>query len=202
MGARRDDITNEARMQIAIEILSSNREYGTLTNLAQQYNVSRQTVYDIADKGQQVLLEGLQPGPHGPQVGGNTVDVNRNRLIRASVVLTEAGISQRDVCFCLGELLDSEPSLGWVNAQLSKVQEAAAGVNQSWQPPIKESLSGDEIYSNAQPNLLQVGNDSLYIYELRAAKRIAKERPGEPCCLIRPIACSLPVMLAPVWQRE
>jgi hypothetical protein len=38
MGARRDDITNEARMQIAIEILSSNREYGTLTNLAQQYN--------------------------------------------------------------------------------------------------------------------------------------------------------------------
>jgi hypothetical protein len=166
MGARRDDITNEARMQIAIEILSSNREYGTLTNLAQQYNVSRQTVYDIADKGQQVLLEGLQPGPHGPQVGGNTVDVNRNRLVRGSVVLTEAGISQRDVCFCLGELLDSEPSLSWVNAQLSKVQEAAARVNQSWQPPIKESLSGDEIYSNAQPNLLQVGNDSLYIYEL------------------------------------
>lgn len=166
MGARRDDITNEARMQIAIEILSSNREYGTVSNLAQQYDVSRQTVYDIANKGQQVLLVGLQPGPHGPQMGGNTIDVNRNRLVRGSVVLTEAGISQRDVCICLGELLDNEPSLGWVNAQLSKVQETAAEVNQSWHPLVKESLSGDEIYSNGQPNLLQVGNDSLYIYEL------------------------------------
>ena len=29
-----------------------------------------------------------------------------------------------------------------------------------------ETLSGDEIYSNGSPNLLVVGNDSLYIYAL------------------------------------
>jgi hypothetical protein len=66
----------------------------------------------------------------------------------------------------LGELLDTEPSPSWVNAQLSQVEQAAAAVNQRWQPQIEETLSGDEIYANGQPNLLVVGNDSLYIYAL------------------------------------
>jgi hypothetical protein len=64
---------------------------------------------------------------------------------------------------CLGELLDTSPSLGWVNGVVSQAEAAAAEVNQSWQPQIGETLSGDEIYANGQPNLLVVGNDSLYI---------------------------------------
>jgi hypothetical protein len=66
----------------------------------------------------------------------------------------------------LGELLDTTPSLGWVNGVLTQVEAVAAEVNQSWQPQIGETLSGDEIYANGQPNLLLVGNDSLYIYAL------------------------------------
>jgi hypothetical protein len=42
----------------------------------------------------------------------------------------------------------------------------AARINQDWQPKVKETLSGDEIYSNGSPNLLVVGNESLYIYAL------------------------------------
>ena len=42
----------------------------------------------------------------------------------------------------------------------------AAAINQRWQPTMREMLSGDEIYSNGAPNLLVVGNDSLYIYAL------------------------------------
>jgi hypothetical protein len=49
---------------------------------------------------------------------------------------------------------------------LAKLEELAAAVNQEWHPQIKETLSGDEIYANGQPNLLVVGNDTLYIYEL------------------------------------
>jgi hypothetical protein len=67
---------------------------------------------------------------------------------------------------CLSELLDTSPSLGWVNGVLSQAEAAAAAVNQRWQPQIGETLSGDEIYANGQPNLLVVGNDSLYIYAL------------------------------------
>jgi hypothetical protein len=166
MGARRDDITSEQRMQIVIEVLATHRSYGTVTQLAQSYAVSRQTVYKLAAKGQQVLCKGLEPGPRGRHLGGNMIQVSRNRLVRGSVVLSEVGVSQRDVVVCLGELLDSEPSPSWVNAVLAEVEAAASQVNQTWQPQFEETLAGDEIYANGQPNLLVVGNDSLYIYAL------------------------------------
>jgi hypothetical protein len=166
VGTRRDDITGEQRAQIAITMLASGRLRGAVKQLTQSYGVSRQTLYEIEAKGQQVLQQGLQPGPHGPHWAEKTIPVDPNRLKRGSVVLTEVGVSQRDVAVCLGELLDTAPSVGWVNGVLNQVEAAAAEVNERWQPQIGETLSGDEIYANGQPNLLLVGNDSLYIYAL------------------------------------
>lgn len=166
MGTRRNDISREERAQISIEVLASKRKRGKVTEMAESYEVSRKTIYDIAKKGRAVLVAGQEPGPHGPQPAEKQIKVDRNRLVRGSVVLTAAGVSQRDVTECLAELLDTAPSPSWVNAVLSEVEAAAAQVNQSWQPQIEEGLSGDEIYANGQPNLLVVGNDSLYIYAL------------------------------------
>ena len=151
---------------MVIDVLASDRPRGTVTKLAQNHAISRQSVYDITAAGREVLLRGLQPGPHGPHLAEPTIWVDRNRLIRGSVVLTEAGVSQRDVSVCLAELLDTQPSLGWVNGALKQVEAAAAVVNEQWQPAIGETLSGDEIYSHGCPNLLLVGNESLYIYTL------------------------------------
>jgi hypothetical protein len=50
-----------------------------------------------------------------------TVPVDRNRMARGVVTLTEVGVSQRDISHCLAELLDTELSLGWVNAQLAEL---------------------------------------------------------------------------------
>jgi hypothetical protein len=147
-------------------MLAPGRSYGTVKQLSQSYVVSRQTLYNLATQGRQVLQQGMQPGPHGPHGDEKTITVDANRLRRGSVVLTEVGVSQRDVAVCLAELLDTTPSLGWVSGVLSQVEAVAAAVNQSWQPQIGETLSGDEIYANGQPNLLVVGNDSLYIYAL------------------------------------
>jgi len=123
-------------------------------------------VYEIAAAGERVLTLGLEPGPHGPQPAEKTVEVDRNRLVRGTVVLTEAGVSQRGVSGCLEELLDTRLSPSWVNAVLAQTEQMAAAINQRWQPTMREMLSGDEIYSNGAPNLLVVGNDSLYIYAL------------------------------------
>jgi hypothetical protein len=153
-------------MQIVIEVLGLHRPHGLVTGLAQANGVSRQTIYDLAAKGRQVLQTGLQPGPHGPHWDDQPLTVDRNRWVRGSVVLTEAGVSQRDIVLCLGELLDTEASLGWVNGVLSQAEVAARTINQNWQPQVGETLSGDEIYAKGQPNLLLVGNDSLYIYAL------------------------------------
>jgi hypothetical protein len=63
-------------------------------------------------------------------------------------------------------MLDTRLSPAWVNAELCRREALAMAVNASWQPAITETFSGDEIYSNGSPNLLVVGNDSLYIYAL------------------------------------
>ena len=166
VGARRDDITSSQRAQIVFEVLSPCRSWGTVSRLAEEYKVSRQTVYEIAATGNRVLVTGLAPGPHGPQPAEKAIWVDRNRLVRGTVALTEAGISQRDVSFCLSELLDTVLSPSWVNVELAKAERTAGLVNGQWQPTVAETLSGDEIYSNGSPNLLVVGNDSLYIYAL------------------------------------
>jgi hypothetical protein len=166
MGARRDDISASQRAQIAIEALSPYRLQGTISRLARQNSVSRQAIYDIAAAGKAVLETYLAPGPHGPQPPETTLRVDRERLVRGSVKLTEAGVSQRDVSECLAELLDTRVSPSWVNAELAHQEAAAAVVNAGWPPSIGESLSGDEIYSNGWPNLMLVGNASLYVYAL------------------------------------
>ena len=166
MGTRRDDITGMDRAQIAIEVLPPYRPHGRISELARTYQVSRQTIYTIAAAGKALLEGELQPGRHGPCPVVKDVCVDRNRLERSTLVLTEVGVSQRDVGFCLQEMLDTRLSAAWVNAELSRREAQAAKVNESWQPSITETLSGDEIYSNGSPNLLLVGNDSLFIYAL------------------------------------
>lgn len=111
MGIRRNDISSEQRAQIAITMLGSVRPHRTASQLAGNYAGSRQAIYNIATKGQEVLRQGLQPGPHGPHWAEKTIRVDDNRLRRGSVVLTEAGVSQPEVRQCLAELLDTKPSL-------------------------------------------------------------------------------------------
>jgi hypothetical protein len=134
--------------------------------LAREYEVTRKTIYDIRDTAEQLLQVGLKPGPHGPCPAEQTIQVDHNRLVRGTLVLTEEGVSQRGVSHCLEELLDTRLSASWVNKELAKLERLATLVNEAWQPTVGETLSGDEIYSNGQPNLLVVGNDSLYIYAL------------------------------------
>jgi hypothetical protein len=166
MGTRRDDITGMERAQIAIEVMSPYRPQGLVTELAQAYGISRQTAYNIAAAGKGLLEREMQPGRHGPTPVEKDVRVDRNLLVRSTIILTEVGVSQRDIGFCLEEMLDTRLSPAWVNAELFRREAMAAAVNAGWQPTVTETLSGDEIYSNGSPNLLLVGNDSLYIYAL------------------------------------
>jgi len=166
MGARRNDITVSERAQMVIKVLNPERKAGMIPELAGDYGLSRQSIYKIAEKGEKVLLEYLKPAGHGPQPAAKMVEVNRNRLIRSSLVLTEVGVSQRDVEYCLGEILDTSITYGWVNRELARLEEAARTANKEWRPAVQEMLVGDEIYANGQPNLLVVGNESLYIYAL------------------------------------
>jgi len=166
VGTRRDDIPAQQRLPIVLAALSPDRPWGRMTQLAREHGLSRQTIYQMAAAGRSRLRRVLTPGRHGPYPPETTVGVDRNRLRRGSVVLTGVGVSQRDIPICLEELLDTRVSPSWVNAQLAQVEAMAGRVNANWHPAIGEGLAGDEIYSNGLPNLLVVGNESLYVYAL------------------------------------
>ena len=129
----------------------------------------------MGDKGKDSLLRSLAVGPHGPLAREQTVWVTKDRLQRSVLRLSEAGVSQRDVAMCVADMLDTRISLGWVNRELRKLEDEAQQVNQTFHPTGGETLSGDEIFSNGAPNLLVVGNESLYIYALTREE----ERDGD-----------------------
>ena len=166
MGARRDNITVMERAQIAMEVMPSHRPHGVVSRLAREFEVSRQTIYDIAAAGKAVLCRAMEPGRHGAKVRQKVLRVDREHVERSTVVLTRFGVSQRDIPICLEEMLGIRRSSSWVNAQLAQREVMAAKVNQNCRPVVEETMSGDEIYSNGNPNLLVVGNESLYIYAL------------------------------------
>jgi hypothetical protein len=134
--------------------------------MAETYQLSRQALYDIAAKGREMLEQALHPGRHGPQAKPGEVRVTQNRLQRSVLTLSEQGISQRGVIACLSEMLDTRVSLGWVNGKLTDLETRAQQANDNLKSASEETLSGDEIFSNGSPNLLVVGNESLYIYAL------------------------------------
>lgn len=166
MGMRRDDITVEERIQIGLVVLSPERAYGRIQELATEYKLSRESLYTIAKQVRQVLQTGMKLGQHGPQAKVKTIEIDRSRLVRAIGQLAQSGVSQRNMVACLEELLDTKISLGWVNGRLSELETASGIWNKQQNPSIGESLSGDELYANSLPNLLVVGNESLYIYNL------------------------------------
>ena len=167
MANRRDDITGVERAEIALRCWGAGgKQDGTVQELAKEYDISRQSVNNIERKAREKLAEVLEPGRHGPAVPKQTIEVTRTHLKRSCVVLAEVGVSQRDISFCLDEMLGQGMSPSWVNAELAKLEEVAAEVNRGWQPQVKETMAGDEIYANDQPNLLVVGNDTLFIYQL------------------------------------
>jgi len=126
VGARRDNITGKERAEIAMEVMPTTRPYGTVTRLAREYAVSRQTIYTLSGMGRDILLQSMAPGQHGPKVEEKVVLVNKDRLARSAVVLTWAGVSQRAIGQCCDALLDTTVSAAWVNAELAKREALAA----------------------------------------------------------------------------
>jgi len=185
MAARRNDITAKDRVAIGLAVLSPGQSYGALTKLAKSFHLSRQAVYDMTKKLQDGIVTLMNPGQHGAVAATPKMDVNR--IKRMTVVLCECGVSQRGTQKCLSEGLDVKLSLGWVNKTLQEAERNAAMVNDAQKPTKIESLSGDEIYSQGQPNLLLVGNESMYVYELTRQSDCTGETWG--CVLLEHPQC-------------
>ncbi|MEI6225366.1 MAG: hypothetical protein WCS72_11455 [Deltaproteobacteria bacterium] len=172
--AARSSLTIEDRITIVILMLSPTRQYGDATALAQTYGVSRQALYDLRDQGRPALKTALTPRS-GPVATDVTLIVTPERLQRAIVLLTLLGVSERDMCLALTEVLDTSRSLGYVARIIRKAERLAQARNAELTPALSGLLASDELFLHAQPILGSIHPASLYLVSLT----LAAQRDGE-----------------------
>ena len=151
MGSRKDHITGQDRAQIARSCWANGKKRdGTHQRLAQEYQMTRQSVYNIRRKAEEVLPAALEPGRHGPAPWSQMVTVTRHHLVRSVLVLFQHGVSERDLPECLAQMLRSRPALGWISTRLTELAQRAQAQNACWSPAIGEGLAGGETKASTQ----------------------------------------------------
>jgi transposase-like protein len=109
--------TPQQRITWTLELLTSPRCHGTVSQLIRDHHVSRQTLYRWKEKAEKALQEAFHPRPRAEH---HAVQVERHML----TLLIEAHASYREIQTCLQSLLGISLSVGticglveWAGAQ-------------------------------------------------------------------------------------
>lgn len=165
--AARKPLSVTDRRTIAVQMLAPDRPRGTPGELVEEYAISRQMTYYLAQQGQAALDAAFQ-APMGPQPVAATLTVTPVRLKRAVTRLSLVGVSQRDTQLALTELLDTSRSLGYVAGVVAEAEQLAAAANAGLRPPLSGLVAADEVFLHDQPILGVVQPSSLYGLSLEA----------------------------------
>jgi hypothetical protein len=111
---RLPELDLSTRMEMALEMLQSHpkREWGRVTELAEQHNISRTRLYELRDSAHEALVEALRPRRPGPRPELATVEVNETlikRMITGFPMLTG---SVRDIQLGLDLFVGVQRSIG------------------------------------------------------------------------------------------
>lgn len=132
--------TPEQRAQWSAEMLAHPNQYGLITRLSRQHNVSRPTLYAWRERAQQALLAAFNPSPPAPPPTGS---LERQVL----TVLLDAHASERGIQSCLGCLNEQGISLATINAIVREAEQHALDWMQTNLPTSTRALALDEIYT-------------------------------------------------------
>ena len=170
--AARSAISLDDRIAISAQMLSPERPYGQASQLADRYQVSRQTVYSLTDKARQALETALAPRS-GPTPATPALTVTPVRIERAVVTLNLLGVSERDSLIALDELFAARTrrSVGYVAQALRRAEKLAAARNLELTPSLRGLLAGDEVFLHARPILGLVHPASLYLVALHLTEK-------------------------------
>jgi hypothetical protein len=174
MAARKSLPVRDCRA-IALRMLAADRPHGTPVKLAQEYGLSRQMTYYWAKRADAALTCALIP-THGPRPPAAVVVVTPIRLERAVTLLNLVGVSQRDSCLVLDEMLDTRRSPSYVDQVLGQAETLAAKRNVELQPNLSGLLAADEIFLYSQPILGVIHPASMFLTSLT----LTTQRDGPP----------------------
>jgi len=160
-------IDMSTRFHLAMQMLDDSRPWGMVTNMADEYKVSRKFLYQIANKAENALLDALSAQSPGPKPVSEYLTVDDELIQRAIITLaTIIPGSIRGIKTCLQEILDTHCSIGLISQSLKIAGETADKLNQSEIP--RQSVLGeaDEIFQGHHPCLTVVDGRSFAVLQL------------------------------------
>jgi hypothetical protein len=170
MPFQRENITLESRIHIVTTILSQPKQYGLVSRLAGEYNLSRQSIYTMLQRSQRGLADSLRPRPPGRVAAAQAVNINKSRLDRAIVTLTVAAhASLEGIQGCLEEMFELHRSKGYISGVLDQAAVGARAFLEQMCPPDPIRADLDEIFAGSRPHLVAVDHDSMLILSLECS---------------------------------
>lgn len=157
--------TPEQRAQWAALLLAHPGEYGMVTQLSRDIQVSRQTLYTWRDQAGAALLAAFTPAPPPTPVATTTA--------RHILTVWISHASDRGIQAVLAELLPQGVSLATITAVLHEAQQRAITWMHTHVPPSTRALALDEIYGHrrdgAYLNVVDVHSGAVWASEGRLA---------------------------------
>lgn len=154
---------------IALSALSGQGQYGVITQIADDNNISRQAVYRIRDEGQRALVDAFtaQPTPAW------TPDVPEATLKRAIVALYTIGPNSIDDIVDLLPVLFGglKRSHGYVFNVLDHAKHNAAAFLESVDLTPIAAVAIDEMFWHKTPMLTGIDLDTGYLFSAEKVRR-------------------------------
>lgn len=165
---RLSELDLSTRVSLAREMLQPipEREWGRVTELAQDYGVSRAFLYQLRDRALNGLSSGLEPRQPGPRPLAEQLVIDRDLIRRAIVVLPLLKGTVRDIQQGLELLLGVQRSTGYISQTLTAAGQQAARVNEALRLPLPILAEADEIFQGRQPCLTVVDGRSFLVVNL------------------------------------
>jgi hypothetical protein len=166
------DFTLEQRINAALEmsVPLPEREWGRVTELAEQHGVSRTILYEIRDRARQALVEVLGPRDAGRPTQSATLTVDKDLIDRAIAVWPMLTGTVRGIQQGLKLILNVRRSVGYISQTLTAAGEQSTAYNVQVTIPLPILGEADEIFQGRQPCLTVVDGRSFLAVNLTPAK--------------------------------
>jgi hypothetical protein len=164
-------IDMSTRLQLATQMMDTQRPWGTVTTLADSYQVSRKFLYQLEHKATYALVSALSAQVPGPKPVSKTLLVDDNFILRTITTLaTIIPGSIRGIQTCLQEIIDTHRSIGFISQSLNLVGKSASRLNQLDIPKHLVLGEVDEIFQGRHPCLTVVDGRSFAVLQLSPQK--------------------------------
>ena len=136
---QRHDSTPTQRAHVVCQMIAQAGDYGVVTHLSRDLDVSRQTLYTWMERGWQALEAVFLPVPAAPTI---TPALERQVL----TLLVEGHASVRGIQACLRATTGQHVSLGTISAITAEAEQRALAWMATHAPPTSRAVALDEIY--------------------------------------------------------